>query len=153
MFLNCNGLNYSTIFTGNNIILDKLSNYDSVEIYGGSDGCIIDKLWGRNIPLSVSTIQHYNSDNYIPKWTTGETYMLAEYNNELDAGNVKGYIHFQKPDVAGLRRAAARRRGLLRHGGRRQQGQHAGGHKKCDQSFLDALFHLSSLLMICSGVL
>lgn len=90
MFFNCNGLNYSTILTGHNPVLDSLSNYDSVEIYGGSDGCIIDKLWGRNIPLSVSIIEHYNSDNYIPKWTTGETYMLAEYNNELDAGNVKG---------------------------------------------------------------
>lgn len=89
MICNSNALNYS-ICTDNNTILDYMSNYNVTEIYGGSHGVIIDKLWGRNIPLSLDIMKRYNSDNYHPIWENGITYMYAEYNDTLEAGNVIG---------------------------------------------------------------
>lgn len=68
---------------------DLLTIYNVVEIYGGNVGTTIDKLWGRNIPLDISTIQHYTSSNYFPSWTP-ETYMYAEYEGSYEAGSIQG---------------------------------------------------------------
>ncbi len=90
MILGCNAISHNN-FQGHNPILDYPEDYNAVDFYGGNTGITLDKVWGRNIPLSIPLIDSYNSETYIPEWTPKETYMLAEYDDrDFQAGNVKG---------------------------------------------------------------
>ena len=64
-------------------------SYDKITFYGGSTGTTIDSVWGRNEVIDDTTIEGYNLTTYAPTWTVN-TYMLALFDNTLDAGNISG---------------------------------------------------------------
>jgi len=85
-------------------------SYDKITFYGGNTGTTIDSVWGRNEIIDDEVIEGYNLVTYIPEWTTS-TYMLALFDNTLDAGNISGLtspiltwqIFRQDPDQTQLR--------------------------------------------------
>ena len=53
------------------------------KFYGGNTGATFSKIWGRNITLTEEDV----SSNYVTSWSN-ETYLLASFNNNLDAGSI-----------------------------------------------------------------
>ncbi len=61
------------------------------KFYGGNTGCVVSKIWGRNIELTEEIINSYNALSYIPTFNN-ETYIMAKFSNDLQAGNVTTLI-------------------------------------------------------------
>lgn len=88
MFL---GLSFigTSFFQSFNNSLPSLKTYDKLIFYAQNSGVTISKVWGRNILISNTTANSYNSSNYNPTFDSN-TYMLSLFNNTLFSGNITG---------------------------------------------------------------
>ena len=100
MFLKGNFLGVTPLF-GTISIIPPVVLYDNHKFYGGNTGATFSKIWGRNIALTEGDV----SSNYTPYWSN-DTYLLANFNNNLDAGNienlsgsVEGWSLYRKADA------------------------------------------------------
>lgn len=90
MFLKGNFLGVTPLF-GAISIIPSVTSYDTFKFYGGVTGAIFSKIWGRNIIISADEFNDYTYETYLPSWTT-ETYMMAMFNNSLNAGNIENIV-------------------------------------------------------------
>lgn len=69
--------------------IPSISEYDEVMFFGGANGATIDKIYGVNVDVTYADLVNSSTETFTPHWTPS-TYLLAEFNNTLNGGNVPG---------------------------------------------------------------
>lgn len=71
--------------------LPEMTKYDRIEFVSewNGEGFVIDKIYGVNDPVDMEEMYRSVAKDFAPKWTP-TTYLLAEFNGNLNGGNVPG---------------------------------------------------------------
>ena len=68
-------------------VSQRAVKYDTVTFYGGSNGAIIDKVYGTNDVITQETVEEYSTEGKELHWETN-AYLMCWFEDTLNGGNV-----------------------------------------------------------------